>query len=155
MAPIKFLSINTDASFHQQTMLGGWAFVILGEGVRIIKKGKFKSCPESAIDAEIKCIINAITDLLNKDLPVIQHILINTDCEPIIKGLNKSKKYSMELLRESISKLKEKTYCTNLQFQHIKAHTQNKAKYSVINKYVDKFAREMMRSQVNRSLLGN
>lgn len=146
---IRFLSINTDASFHKETGCGGWAFVTLGDGIRIIKKGKFKKCPDNAFDAEVKCMINAITDLLNKEIPSIKHIIINTDCESIVKGIKKKcKNPSLILLKQAVNKLKEKTNCNNLHIQHVRAHTSNKGKYSIINKYVDKFAREMMRKQL-------
>ena len=148
MKEIKFISINTDASFHHQTKCGGWAFAILGDDIRIIKKGKFKKCPDNSFDAEIKCIINAITDLLNKELPNIKHIIINTDCQSIVNGINKSKNTKILLLRETISKLKKKTNCSNIQLNHIKAHTSDKGKYSIINSYVDRWAKEKMRSQL-------
>lgn len=151
MNSIKFLSINTDASFHPQTKYGGWAFVTLGEGIRIIKKGKFKICPSSSTEAETKAIINAITDLLNKEeLPEIEHIVIHRDCESIIKALRTSKNHYILLLRKVILKLKRKVKCNNIQVKHIKAHTKNKGKYFVINRYLDKWAKEKMRKQLKQ-----
>ena len=148
MEEIKFLSINTDASFHQQTKCGGWAFVILAEDVRIIKKGRFKECPDNPTDSEIKCIINAITDLLNKKLPKIKHIIINTDCQSVITGIKRARNPSLVLLKKAIVKLKKHADCNNIELKHIKAHTSNKDKYSIINKYLDKWAKEKMREQL-------
>ncbi len=61
---LSYLTINTDASFHPEQKVGGYAFYIICDLFKIEKAGKFKANPKSSIDAEMKCFGNAIATIL-------------------------------------------------------------------------------------------
>jgi len=73
------ITINTDASFCQKTGAGAYAFYIVCDLFKIKKSGVFKENPLNPMDAEMKCIANAVATLnAQKELPKISWFLINS-----------------------------------------------------------------------------
>lgn len=89
------ITINTDASWHPEYKVGGYAFWIVCDKFKITKSGNFKTNPKSSTDAEIMAIGNAIATLLKVNENIECNLLvINTDSTQAIAriksgGINK------------------------------------------------------------------
>jgi ribonuclease HI len=145
------LTINTDASFHPQYKIGGYAFYIICDLFKIEKSGKFKNILKSSTDAEMKCFGNAISTILSqKELPKIKNIILNTDCLSAVSCLTiKKKKTIIELeIVDLIEDLKLKTNCQNFQFKHVKSHNGIADSRSWINNKLDKECKKWMQKQI-------
>ena len=145
------LTINTDASFHPEQKVGGYAFYIICDLFKIEKAGKFKANPKSSIDAEMKCFGNTIATILaQKELPKIKKIVFNTDC---LNGVacvtnKKNKSKDEQLIVSLINNLKSRTHCRDFEFRHVKAHNGTADSRSWVNDKLDKEAKKWMRKQL-------
>lgn len=152
MKEINCLTINSDASFHPQLKIGGYAFYIICDLFKIEKSGKFKENPMSSIDAEIKCFGNALATILaQKELPKIKKIVFNTDCMCGIGCVtNKKNKSKVELqIVKLINDLKSRTQCKDFNFKYVKAHNGTNDSRSWVNDKLDKEAKKWMRKQIS------
>lgn len=150
MKRVNVMTINTDASHDPKTGAGGYAFYIKCDLFKIKKAGKFKDQTPSPLDAELKCIGNALATLLaQKELPEAKYLIINTDClsairvikNPIIKRGKEVHKYYKDLISKLNSKRNE--------LRHVHAHTNKTDKRSLCNDWCDREARRYMKEQRN------
>jgi len=118
------ITINTDASFHNEMKVGGYAFSIVCNLFRIKKGGRFKAKPKTSEEAEIMCIGNAIATLLaQKELPQTKWLVINTDCEQGIKKIQQGSTPLALQVKKLHSRLITKLHSSRNQFRHVKAHS--------------------------------
>lgn len=143
MTKVTTITVNTDASFHPEFKVGGYAFYIVCDKFKIKMSGGFKTEPKTSDQAEIFCIGNAISCLLNKkDLPEAKWLIINTDSlhgiNMITKQENDSGKSVFKMWQFLIRKLKSKKN----EFRHVRAHSQVGDKRSKANEWCDAQAKK-------------
>ena len=147
MPNVKCITVNTDASFHPELKVGGYAYYIVCDLFKIQKSGMFKKNPKTAMDAEMMCMANALHCLLvQKELPNTKWIVINSDClfsfEKIKrKSQNEVGRKVAEILRE----VRQKTSMPKYEFRHVKAHNGTPDARSYVNDWCDKEAKKWMR----------
>jgi ribonuclease HI len=146
MKKTRGITINTDASFCPKTGAGAYAFYIVCDLFKIKKSGIFKESPTGPMDAEIKCIANAVATLnAQKELPKIGWVIINSDClwcfdKITLKSKDKAGRYAAKELQ----KLRKKTGVAMHEFRHVKAHTDTEDARSFVNNWCDTEAKRLM-----------
>lgn len=149
-------TINTDASFHPQLKVGGYAFYIICDLFKIQKGGHFKKQPKTAMEAEMMCIANALyTVLMQKELPSATWIIINSDClfafEKIKrKSQDKVGRVVADILRKVRLAMSRRGVIPKFQFRHVKAHSMATDKRSIVNEWCDIEAKKWMRSAAKK-----
>lgn len=141
------VTINTDASYCPNTGVGAYAFYIVCDLFKIKKSGVFKENPSGALDAEMKCIANAVSILnAQKEIPPINWIIINSDCIGCFPkiGLKSQDKVGVYCAKE-LSKLRKRTGVKMHQFKHVKAHSNKSDARSFVNEWCDAEAKRLMR----------
>lgn len=151
MKQVNCITINTDASFHTEKKVGGYAFYIICDLFKIQKGGKFKAVPKNSIEAEMMCMANAIYTLLaQKELPQTKLIVINSDCLtsfPKIKRKSDSdvgRKVAI-LLRDLRRRMAHNESLPKFEFRHVKGHTSKQDARSFVNRWCDSEAKKWMR----------
>jgi len=153
------VTINTDACFHTKLKYAGYAFWAVSNEFKITKSGVFKHKAHSPDDAEAKCIINALNVVLLAHTGITK-IIINTDSlnatgilkrdlKHITRYVFIKKKY-VEILQNQYQKVLSKT--TNkveIEFRHVKAHSNKDDARSFVNEWCDTNAKKMMWNQIN------
>lgn len=146
------ITINTDASFHPEHKVGGYAFYIVCDLFKIQKGGMFKVQPKTAEEAEIMCIGNAIATLLaQKQLPAAKWLIINSDCR---YGMTRIKHRETKLSKEVNvlwQKLINRLGSTKNRMRHVKAHSGIADARSWVNEWCDSEAKKWMRLCVEKS----
>lgn len=144
---INCITVNTDASYSHKKNAAGYAFYIKCDLFKIQKGGMFKTMPDNPMDAEMKCIANALHTLSSqKELPKCRLIVINSDCLNCFglikkKSANSTGRKIYNILRE----LRKKTGMPKFDFRHVKAHSGVKDARSYVNEWCDKEAKKWMR----------
>jgi len=152
------VTINTDASFHPKLKYGAYAFWAICNDFKITKSGVFRKKCINSDDAEAKCILNALSVVL-KSHKGITKLIINTDslnATAYLKGdtkhinkygLCKSKKQQFRSIY--ISLLKQYGIKLNIEFRHVKAHTNLNDSRSYVNEWCDSESKRNMWFKVN------
>lgn len=149
MKSVRCITINTDASYHSELKVGGYAFTIVCDLFRINKSGRFKTPPKSSQDAEIMCIGNAIHTLLTQpELPNTQYLIVNTDCKWGYRAILESKKSRAKSVRALWEQLIEEVGSHKSEFRHVRAHTGANDRRSKANHWCDQEARKQMHNAV-------
>lgn len=152
MQKVKGITINTDASFHPQQKVGGFAFWIKSDTFKLIGHGPFKREPENAIHAEIMCIGNALGALLFEkkiNIPEAEFLIINTDCKEAIKHiLDKNHNFDGYYVHKLWTRVKQKIKSNRNEFKHVKSYTRTDDKRSYVNEWCDTKAKEEMRKKL-------
>ena len=143
------VTIITDASFNYQKEVGGFAFHIeLGKEVVQIW-GPFNEKLSSPLEAEMKCVLNALFYLREKEVK-ISTLKIVTDNEFIASHMSKKKRRRNEKTNTLVNKMKQYLSHINynsIEFEHVKAHTDNLESYNkYINDWCDKMSKKGCRS---------
>lgn len=142
------ITINTDASFCPITKSGGWAFYIVCDSFKIKKSGNFKALCTDSLDAELRCIGNAITELLSlKEFPKLSYLYCNTDCKNAIRIINTRETELGEIIKANWDSLASALGVNTKKFRHVKAHSSVNDARSFVNEWCDKEAKKFMRSQ--------
>lgn len=149
---VSCITVNTDASFHPEKKVGGYAFYIICDSFKIQKSGMLKQSPSNSIEAEMMCIANALHVLSNQiDLPTAKWIIINTDCLFAIPKITKKSKdpigrrvYRILKTVKNKTAYKEVIY-PKVQFRHVKAHSGVDDARSHVNEWCDTEAKKWMR----------
>lgn len=140
------ITINTDASWHPQDKVGGYAFWIVCDLFIIKKSGRFKTKPRCSTTAELMCIGNAFATLLaQKELPQCRFLVINTDSK---NGIHQIKYQTTKTGKEVFklwNRLKSRLQPYKSEFRHVKAHSGKKDGRSFVNEWCDEQAKIMMR----------
>ena len=141
---LRGITINTDASFHPQLKVGGYAFWIVCDLFRITKAGKFKSEPKTPLHAEMMCIGNSLATLIaQKELPRCSWIVINTDCKQAILRIEKPRDEFDRQIKHLLDSLHQKIGA-KIEFRHVRAHTKATDARSFVNDWCDKEAKKYM-----------
>lgn len=143
---VKYITINTDASFNPEHHTAGYAFTIVCDTFRIKKSGMFKTHPETSQQAEIMCIGNALSTLAAQpEVPTCDCLVINTDCKGAMSEINYQTtplgRRVYDIYRNLSKKIEDKRFT----FKHVKAHTNIKDPRSIVNRWCDTEAKNWMR----------
>ena len=149
------VTINTDASFRHDHKVGSYAFWITSDKGRIKKSGILKGKQDNPIEAEFKCILNALYTLGKLGYEDIDKIVINTDALQVIDYIKSNKQKTNKrgnpkssdfnswrylLLMQYNEYVKKFGFKGKIDLRHVKAHTQNTDSRSFVNKWCDKEA---------------
>lgn len=150
---VNCITINTDASYHPEKRVGGYAFYIVCDLFKIQKGGMFKQNPKSAMEAEMMCMANALFTLLaQKELPSTKWIIINSDCLYSFRRIGiRSKddigKVVAKILRDVRRRMALRGgILPQFKFRHVKAHNGAIDARSYVNDWCDKEAKKWMRA---------
>jgi len=148
------ITINTDASFHKDYKVGGWAFIIVCDLFRIHRSGSFKLPVKNPQDAEIMAIGNALAHLLKiKNLPEFKWLIVNSDCKHGMKAIRTNK----DALSKKVHKLWQrcilKTKSKKNKFRHVKAHTGRDNLRSKANQWCDTNAKNHAQRVLNKAVI--
>lgn len=147
------ISIFTDASVDTTKGTGGYAFYIGCVKGKIMKAGILKSASNSGI-AELQCLGNALHTLKYCKFKPITNVMVYCDMLMAVTVMNgESRNFKDPILRTIVEEINflmleiciiEKVNIRNVRkfftFQHVRAHTGNKDKLSIINNWCDKNA---------------
>lgn len=141
-------TIIADASFCPNTKVGGYGFWIANERGRKGGDGVFKEPVENNIAAEMMALLNGLAHAIHIGLiHKGEAVLIQTDCTPAIdafKGLRKSVTQQENGLIEWFNGF-VRDHNLNIEFRHVKGHSNDKANRYVANNICDRKARANMR----------
>lgn len=153
---VRCITVNTDASFSSQYLVGGYAFYIICNVFKIKFGGSFKVHPKSPIQAEMMCMANALHALSSHpELPTAELIVINSDCLHAFKkiGLKSTDEIGKKIATE-LKILRAKTAVgkkmPEFEFRHVKAHSGVNDKRSVVNEWCDAEAKKWMREEAKK-----
>lgn len=141
----KYLIINTDASFCPHTKVGGYAYWIKTDNLLIKGSGFFKSKVQSPFDAELKCIINALTIVSKQKDVKVDKVIVNTDALHVIRAYRTGKSKLIKLLRSITFNLKKSIGTNHVIFKHVKAHNGTDTPRKWVNDWCDSNAKSQMR----------
>lgn len=159
------VSIFTDASVSMEQCVGGYAFYIGCVHGKFQKAGILKMQGNDTVLAEMHCIANAIYSLRHfkyKNSKPITEVIVYSDQQQCVKVLNGDLRSFVKANKREI--VEEITYlmmefCISekrsirdvrkiFTFMHVPAHTERKDKFSVINDWCDKNAKQYMRKAI-------
>jgi ribonuclease HI len=148
------LTINTDASFHPQLKLGGFAFYIKCDQFKIQAGGMFKKRFLNSKEAEMAAIGNALaTVLAQKELPTnINWLIINCDCIPAMDEIKQKKSLMGSEINKLFKQLSKRLKSKNNAFRHVKAHNHAPDARSWVNEWCDSEAKRFMRENVAKTI---
>jgi ribonuclease HI len=152
------ITINTDASFHPELKVGGYAYHIRYGSVKIQGSGAFKVNPLNPLEAEMMSIANAIHVLCSiPDLPPTKLIIINSDClncfpKIALDSKNEVGRKTAKLLAKLVKKTATESGISRYEFRHVRAHTGAQNARSFANEWCDGEARRGMRKAVQSVL---
>lgn len=147
---VNCITINTDASYHPDYKIGGYAFYIVCDLFKIQKGGKFKTQPKSSQQAEMMCMANALATLLiQKELPNAKWIIINSDCLCAFEKIKlKSQDHIGKKVAQILRQIRKATDMPQFKFRHVKAHSGVDNARSWVNEWCDNEAKKWMRKQL-------
>lgn len=154
-------TINTDASFHPKHKVGAYAFWSVSNSFKIQKAGYLQEFCIDSHDAEMKCIINAFYTVLNSGYK-ISKIIINTDSLNSIRvfendkdaikrwGLFKYKKHRKKFNEIRSKSSKALFFGLEIEFRHVKAHSNKKDARSYVNEWCDSNAKRFLWKRIHQ-----
>lgn len=131
-------TINTDASFCPQNKIGTYAYWIRCGNGKWIRSGKLGGTVRTPQEAEIKCIIKALTFFRKIAAFDCLSFIINTDCAAALGIINKrqvSPKY-LNLYSDLMRVMPPK-----IQARHVKAHKRIVDTRTFVNHWCDRQAK--------------
>lgn len=142
------ITLNTDASFHPDWKVGGYAFYFRHETIFVRYSGVFKGQLDDSTEAEMKCIANGLAAMLRVELPKVDWFIINTDSKASMAKIKHGSDDLSKLVRKLRADVIGKLRSTNNRIRHVKAHSNIKDKRSWVNDWCDRKAKEEMRRAV-------
>jgi ribonuclease HI len=136
------LTITTDASYSKGTKYGAYAFQMVCNSFKYKKSGVLKQQCKDASEAEIQCILNALSVVRGE----FEKIIINTDSLNAIYFL-KNDLLNIDKYRLNYSKSYKKIFKKfnyKIEFRHVKAHNVVDAR-SYVNDWCDNSAKEKLK----------
>jgi ribonuclease HI len=153
------VTINTDASFHQQKQRGSFAFWIVCNEFKITRSGILRKKCHRPEQAEFRCIINALHVLLTQDLKNVKKIIVNTDCLNVIHLLTKNKNaitryrlgsWGNNLVLRFEMMLGQLNRKIEVEYRHIKSHEHTDTAKNWVNDWCDKNAKKALWGALNK-----
>jgi ribonuclease HI len=149
-----WVTINTDASFHPSAKIGGYAFWIVYNGIRIKAAGSFKEPAVDPTECELRCILNCL-HVLGKTDWHLSGVYLNTDSLNSIYlltgnaeaynryNLKRYKKY-----RKAFNKIAQspRFKSVNFNLHHVPAHSDDNSKRTYVNNWCDEQAKAAMKA---------
>lgn len=148
---VRCITINTDASYHVQKKVGGYAFYIVCDLFKIQKGGMFKKHPKNPQEAEMMCMANALHTLLSqKELPETKLIVINSDALYSFEKIGLKKGGVGQKVAQILKQVRKATALNGsvypeYDFRHVKAHNGTPDARSWVNNWCDVEAKKWMR----------
>ena len=149
-------TINTDASFHPKYKVGAFAFWAVSNDFKIQKAGFLRKFCKNPTDSEAKCIVNAFKVVLSGNINITK-IIVNTDSLNSIAIFENNKKhikkYNLvfgEKHRRILDEIKRKyRKHIEIEFRHVKAHSDVSDARSYVNEWCDKEAKFYLWKRIN------
>lgn len=134
------VTINTDASFYHSTKAAYGIWISSDKG-RIKVSAPFKTEIADSVDAEFKCLLNALYLLKSKNWETTT-LFVNTDCQAVINKIKKGKKKKItddntKEFFSLIDEMKIKKFIV----RHVKGHSNKKGKRDWVNRWCDTHAK--------------
>ena len=146
----RYVTVNTDASFHPTHKTSGYAFWIKADDFVLRAAGEFSNKkPANSLEAELFCIANALFTLQKiapKKKP-FDHIVINTDCKFAIGQIGKNKGPAAKEINKILDNIIGKRNI-KVKFKYVAAHTGINDARSVVNEWCDAEAKKWMRKGI-------
>jgi len=151
---VNVITINCDASYHPKHKTAGYAFYIVCDLFKVHHSGMFKKQhPDSANEAEMMCMGNAIAALLTmKELPTAKWIILNGDCQRAFKCILSKQGALGNKINKLWKDLIVKTKCQKHAMRYVKAHNGSPDKRSAANEWCDREAKKWMRLSIPKSI---
>lgn len=153
------VTINTDASWHNETKYGSYAFWMVSNAGKVQHSGALRNKCARPETAEFRCILNAIEVLGRMKWPNVQRVVVNTDCLNVIHVIKNDtraiKKYGLatwgaKLMTEyNLLLMKHGMNKKEFDFRHVKAHTSTESKREYVNQWCDDKAKEALMKKLN------
>lgn len=142
---MNYITVNTDASFHPQKRVGGYAFVIVSDKFRVRKSGGFKSKPKDPTAAEIMAIGNAFHYLGLVTGFTAKTVVVNCDAKFAMHAIEVNPKSPLaRRVRKIVDATLRHLGGAKIEFRHVKAHSGIDDARSHINEWCDKMAKARM-----------
>ncbi|TXG76194.1 reverse transcriptase-like protein [Candidatus Dojkabacteria bacterium] len=150
------VTLNTDASFCPETKCGGFAMWCASDKGRFKYSNRFREKPNSSHEAEVMAIINGIAAVLKK-FENVNYIIVNTDCKFAIAILVNDRHYQRKNMGGSAKFKKYRRILGDvllgksieLEYRHVKAHTDITDARTYVNDWCDRAAKWHMRVMRN------
>ena len=157
------VTINTDASFHPEYKVGAFAFWVVCNEFRIQKAGYLRSLCKNPDEAEMNCIINALHQTLSNKV-VFSKVIINTDSLNSIaifkndrEHIKKYNLFNWKNKRKLFNKIRHDYNSKNsifqgieIEFRHVKAHSNISNKRSYVNEWCDTNAKRFLWKRIHQ-----
>lgn len=151
----KYVFINSDASYIDQTNEGGFGIWIKTENGLIIKKAaKFKEKVYNSYEAELKAVINAV-HIITNTIPHTDRLYIICDnlgvVNTINRRLNLNERYDplYDMLFKMLARFPK------VEARHVKGHQKKlNTAQAFINDWCDKMANVSVRYNITTNLVG-
>lgn len=151
------VTVNTDASWHPLHKYAAYAFWAVCSDWKIKKSGQLKHKCLSSTEAELKCIVNALSIVLPHG--GISKVIVNTDCLNAIYLITEDKENIDRYIRNEVVgrcadaiavylQIKSKKSVL-IEFRHVKSHTGVGDARSYVNEWCDKEAKIHLWKQIN------
>lgn len=144
-------TVNTDASFFSKRKLGTYAFWLVCDEFKIQQAGAFKEQVGGADQAEVQCILNALTVLKRREAKGITKVIVNTDSLNAISIFRNQKD---QVKRFHIGSWSKRYYTMfkklardlpEVEFRHVRAHTGKQDARSYVNDWCDREAKKELK----------
>lgn len=156
------LSIFTDASVDHRSETAGFAFYIGCKEGKIQKAGKLKVETKKSHVPELHCIANALYTLLHSKFAGVTSVYIYTDSQISINAISlENRTFKRDEIANVVTEIdflmmeiclkygkSIRSVKTFFKLNHVRAHTYNTDKLSVINNWCDENAKKYMRLAV-------
>lgn len=153
---VPIISINTDASFHPEHKIGGYAYYIMCTHFKVQISGVFKKgIPKDSNEAELLCIEHALSMLLEKDyMPYTQHLVINTDSLNAIEEIIRQETNIGKNVNRLWQLLIKRTRARKNELMHVPSHSHEDNQESWINNWCDEESKRAMRENIPEQQIG-
>lgn len=145
---MRYINVNTDASYDKDYMIGGYAFWIRSDSFVVKQCGLLKGNPRTSTDAELMAIEYAMKILLAQPCYSKSYkVAIFTDCLAAIGKILRPKTDLDRRVQKLWRKLTTKQGEASL--THVRSHTQRNDIASSLNDWCDKNAKKELRKKID------
>jgi ribonuclease HI len=155
------VTINTDASFSYSHNKGSYAFWVVSDYGKLCRYGALKGGTKTPTHGEFKCIVNALHCLFVYLKWPVTKIIVNTDSMNSIHLL-KNNKEAIRRYRIGKNQFTEELAAWHsingryiskkieIDFRHVRAHTENTNARSWVNQWCDTNAKMALANELKR-----
>ena len=141
-----WVTLYTDASYHPEKKLGGWAIWLKSAQGRIVRYGRCPKEINGAMSAEIYAAYVGIHMAL-RDWTDVEGILVNSDNQAVCRGLWEWSKPTADPIFNRIQlKIQQRTKDIKIRTKHVKGHQYfQKDVRAYLNNRCDRLSRNYLR----------